>query len=82
MFAKLAVWGIIGCLVFVACWLYGKVALAMILVALSIALAASEIYSRRKTDKEYLRDTEAALLICRYSEGIDHKGRRTGKIIR
>jgi len=59
-----------------------EIAWAIVLIAASVALAISELYGRYKADKEYKRDTEAALLIGRYSEGIDHKGRRTGGIIR
>jgi hypothetical protein len=37
---------------------------------------------KKVVSREYKRNPEAALLIGRYSKGIDHKGRRAGKILR
>jgi hypothetical protein len=54
----------------------------MVLIAAIVALAIGELYGRYKAHREYKRNPEAALLIGRYSEGLDHKGRRTGKILR
>ena len=69
MMGKLAKWAVISLLV-------------LVLITATAALALSEAYGRVKTDRGYRRDTEASLRIGRFSEGIDHKGRRTGKIIR
>ena len=75
-------WLVMFLLVLVVSVLHWGIAWAIVLMTASVALALGELYSQYKTDKEYRRDPEAALLIGRYSVGIDHKGRRTGKIIR
>jgi hypothetical protein len=54
----------------------------MVLIAGGVILAIGVLYSRYKADKEYTRDPEVALLIGRSSEGIDHKGKRTQRLIR
>ena len=82
MLEKLLLWLAMFQLVLVVSVLCWEIAWAMVLITASAALALSELYGRYKTDKEYRRDPEVALLIGRYSIGIDHKGKRTGKIIR
>jgi len=82
MLEKLLLWLAVFLLVLVVSLLRWEIAWAMVLITASAALALSELYGWYKADKEYRRDPEAALLIGRYSMGIDHKGRRTGKIIR
>jgi len=82
MLEKLLLWLAVFLLVLVVSVSHWEIAWAMVLITASAALALGELYSQYKADKEYRRDLEAALLIGRYSMGIDHKGRRTGKIIR
>ncbi len=82
MLEKLLLWSAVFLLVLVVSALRWEIAWAMVLITATVALAIGELHGRYKADKEYRRDPEVALLIGRYSEGIDHKGRRTGKIIR
>ncbi len=82
MLGKLVMWFAVFLLVLaVSIWRW-EIAWIGVLMIASVALVIGELYGRYKADKEYKRNTEVALLIGRYSEGIDHKGRRTGKIIR
>ncbi|MGB7002409.1 MAG: hypothetical protein WBE22_10500 [Halobacteriota archaeon] len=82
MLKKLLAWIAISLIVLAVSLLRWEIAWGMVLIAAIVALAIGELYGRYKTDREYKRNPEAALLIGRYSEGIDHKGRRTGKILR
>jgi len=82
MLEKLLLWLAVFLLVLVVSVSHWEIAWAMVLITASVALALGELYSQYKTNKEYRRDPEASLLIGRYSIGIDHKGRRTGKNIR
>ena len=54
----------------------------MILTIATAMLAIGEIYEQWRTKRVYAGNREVALLIGRYTEGIDHKGRRTGRIIK
>ena len=58
-----------------------ELVLGIVLTIATAMLIVSEVYDEWKTNKTYANDREASLLIGRYTEGIDHKGRRTGKII-
>ncbi len=82
MLKKLLAWIAISLFLLAVSLLRWEIAWGMVLIAAIVALAIGELYGRYKEDREYKRNPEAALLIGRYSEGIDHKGRRTGKILR
>jgi len=82
MLKKLSIWVDTFLFVLIAFVLHWEIVWAVVLIAGGTILAIGALYSRYKADKEYRRDPEVALLIGRYSEGIDHKGRRTQKLIR
>ena len=82
MLKKLLAWIAISLFLLAVSLLRWEIAWGMVLIAAIVALAIGELYGRYKADREYKRNPEAALLIGRYSEGMDHKGRRTGKILK
>lgn len=82
MLKKLLAWIAISLFLLAVSLLRWEIAWGMVLIAAIVALAIGELYGRYKADREYKRNPEAALLIGRYSEGIDHKGRMTGEILR
>ena len=82
MLRKLSIWIATFLFVLIAFMLHWEFVWAMVLIAGGVILATGVLYSRYKADKEYTRDPEVALLIGRRSEGIDHKGRRTQRLIR
>ena len=82
MLKKLSIWVATFLFVLIAFVLHWEIVWAVVLIAGGMILAIGVLYSRYKADKEYRRDPEVALLIGRYSEGIDNKGRRTQKLIR
>lgn len=82
MLKKLSIWVATFLFVLIAFVLHWEIVWAVVLIAGGMILAIGVLYGRCKADKEYRRDPEVALLIGRYSEGIDNKGRRTQKLIR
>ncbi|RLG35086.1 hypothetical protein DRN97_00740 [Methanosarcinales archaeon] len=82
MLRKLSIWVATFLFVLVAFVMHWEFVWAVVFIAGGVILAIGMLYSRYNADKEYMRDPEVALLIGRRSEGVDHKGRRTQRLIR